>query len=174
MLLDLKFSIGTLGIGSGAFIAALYGMNLKNFMEEDHLGFVGISGFCAAVTTVAVVWAFRRLRKVQRLSMWGESGSLRRSRKNQAQLAGATGRGSWNDIDSPVGMAGHWERHEHLRHDHSPTGQHLSGGARGLAATVAGIKQEEKLKGWKDKHGLKVEKHGMMVDGALPPVPVGQ
>ena len=71
-------------------------------------------------------------------------------------------------------MAGHWERHEHLRHEHGPTGQHLSGGARGLAETVAGIKQEEKLKGWKDKHGLKAEKHRMMVDGALPPVPVGQ
>ena len=70
-------------------------------------------------------------------------------------------------------MAGHWERHEHLRHDHSPTGQHLSGGARGLAEAVAGIKQEEKLKGWKDKHDSNVKKP-MMVDGALPPVPVGQ
>jgi hypothetical protein len=38
MLLDLKFSIGTLGIGSGAFVAALYGMNLKNFIEDSELG----------------------------------------------------------------------------------------------------------------------------------------
>ena len=39
MLLDLKFSIGTLGIGSGAFIAALYGMNLKKFHRRNEHGF---------------------------------------------------------------------------------------------------------------------------------------
>lgn len=39
MLLDLKFSIGTLGIGAGTFIAALYGMNLKSFIEESDFGF---------------------------------------------------------------------------------------------------------------------------------------
>jgi magnesium transporter len=42
MLLDLKFSIGTLGIGSGAFIAALYGMNLKNFIVEYNLCSYGL------------------------------------------------------------------------------------------------------------------------------------
>ena len=46
MLLDLKFSIGTLGIGSGAFVAALYGMNLKNFIEESNMGFWGVTGWC--------------------------------------------------------------------------------------------------------------------------------
>ena len=174
MLLDLKFSIGTLGISAGMFIAALYGMNLKNFIEEDHLGFAGISGLCMIVTSVGVMWAFRRLRKVQRLSMWGESGSLRRARADRRQLASEAGRGSWNEIDSLVGMAGHWERHEHLRHEHSPTGQHLGGGARSLAESVAGHKHHEKLHGWNDKRNMKLEKRGMVVDGALPPVPVGQ
>lgn len=64
MLLDLKFSIGTLGIGSGAFIASLYGMNLKNFIEESD--------------------GLTKLRKVQRVSMWGEQGH--------------TSRGSWRDV----------------------------------------------------------------------------
>ena len=172
MLLDLKFSIGTLGISAGMFIAALYGMNLKNFIEEDHLGFAGISALCTALTVAICMWAFRRLRKVQRLSMWGESGSLRRNRAKGGQPAGEAGRGSWRDIDSPVGMAGHWERYDHLRHEHSPTGQHVHGGARGLADAVAGIQQEKKLKGWQGKHHHKLDKHGMMVDGALPPVPV--
>lgn len=38
MLLDLKFQIGTLGLGAGAFISALYGMNLQNFIEETNWG----------------------------------------------------------------------------------------------------------------------------------------
>ena len=72
MLLDLRFSIFTLGIGAGTFIAALYGMNLKNFMEESQLGFWGVSSISAALSTVVLVYGLGRLRKVQRVSMWGE------------------------------------------------------------------------------------------------------
>ena len=74
MLLDLKFSIGTLGIGSGAFVAALYGMNLKNFIEESDLGFLGVSGWCACFSAIVCMYGLTKLRKVQRVSMWGESG----------------------------------------------------------------------------------------------------
>lgn len=74
MLLDLKFSIGTLGIGSGAFVAALYGMNLKNFMEESSTGFWGITGGCSVFAAIVCVYGLTKLRKVQRVSMWGESG----------------------------------------------------------------------------------------------------
>lgn len=74
MLLDLKFSIGTLGIGSGAFIAALYGMNLKNFIEENDVGFWGVTGWCVIFSTLVCGYGLTKLRKVQRVSMWGESG----------------------------------------------------------------------------------------------------
>ena len=74
MLLDLKFSIGTLGIGSGAFVAALYGMNLKNFIEESDLGFWGVTGSCTVFASVVCMYGLTKLRKVQRVSMWGESG----------------------------------------------------------------------------------------------------
>ena len=74
MLLDLKFSIGTLGIGSGAFVAALYGMNLKNFIEESDLGFWGVTGWCTVFAGVVCMYGLTKLRKVQRVSMWGESG----------------------------------------------------------------------------------------------------
>lgn len=163
MLLDLKFSIGTLGISAGMFIAALYGMNLKNFIEEDHFGFAGVSGFCFVVTVGCCVWAFKRLRRVQRVRMWGESGSRRH----------LEGRQSWKEIEPPL----HWERNEHLRHEHSPTGQHLHGGARGLAEAVAALKQDEKIKNWQQRQAQHIKgkhrQHGMMVDGALPPVPFG-
>ena len=74
MLLDLKFSIGTLGIGSGAFIAALYGMNLKNFLEDSDMGLLGITGVCTVFTAIVFAWGLNKLRKVQKVSMWGESG----------------------------------------------------------------------------------------------------
>lgn len=72
MLLDLKFSIGTLGIGAGTFVAALYGMNLKSFIEEWDFGFPLVSLTCGIFTLIACVYGLRKLRKVQRLSMWGE------------------------------------------------------------------------------------------------------
>ncbi|KAI9889854.1 MAG: magnesium ion transporter [Vezdaea aestivalis] len=75
MLLDLKFSIGTLGIGSGAFIAALFGMNLKNFMEEATLGFGSVSVASAVLAGVVIVYGLSRLRRVQRISMWGQRGA---------------------------------------------------------------------------------------------------
>jgi magnesium transporter len=74
MLLDLKFSIGTLGIGSGAFVAAMYGMNLKNFIEESDFGFWGVTASCAMFSALVCMYGLTKLRKVQRVSMWGESG----------------------------------------------------------------------------------------------------
>lgn len=84
MLLDLKFSIGTLGIGSGAFIASLYGMNLQNFIEESNLGFIGVTSWSFLFAAIICAYGMRKLRKVQRVSMWGEQG--KRSR------------GSWRDV----------------------------------------------------------------------------
>ncbi|PBP16106.1 inner membrane magnesium transporter mrs2 [Diplocarpon rosae] len=83
MLLDLKFSIGTLGIGSGAFIAALYGMNLKNFMEESDLGFLGVTGWSVIFTGIVFAYGLTKLRKVQRVSMWGEGGRRARSWRDE-------------------------------------------------------------------------------------------
>ncbi|KAL8904444.1 MAG: hypothetical protein Q9171_007047 [Xanthocarpia ochracea] len=85
MLLDLKFSIGTLGIGSGAFIASLYGMNLKNFIEESDFGFIGVSASSFVFAAIVCSYGLGKLRKVQRVSMWGEHGR--------------NSRGSWRDID---------------------------------------------------------------------------
>jgi magnesium transporter len=92
MLLDLKFSIGTLGISVGMFIAALYGMNLENFIEESHWGFFGVSGTCTVLSIIACAYGFRKLRAVQRLSMWGEGGMRRRAQ--------AAPRRSWHGLGS--------------------------------------------------------------------------
>ncbi|KAK5162399.1 Protein arg-6, mitochondrial, partial [Oleoguttula sp. CCFEE 6159] len=111
MLLDLKFSIGTLGIGAGTFIAALYGMNLKNFIEESDLGFPLVSASCFVFTVIGVVWGLRRLRKVQCLSMWGkrrggDDGGLGLGMSMGPRRAETGGRGSWRDVDPQPVMQG--------------------------------------------------------------------
>ncbi|OJJ43087.1 hypothetical protein ASPZODRAFT_28672 [Penicilliopsis zonata CBS 506.65] len=74
MLLDLKVSIGTLGLATGTLVSALYGMNLTNFIEESNLGFGVVSAVCFAVTAVVCVYGLAKLRKLQRVRMWGEAG----------------------------------------------------------------------------------------------------
>ncbi len=88
MLLDLKFSIGTLGLGAGTFVAALYGMNLMNFLEESNIGFGAVSAVCVLFTVIVCVSAMKKLRRVQRVSMWGES--VRR------------GPASWRGLEAPL------------------------------------------------------------------------
>ncbi|KAL4923571.1 CorA family magnesium transporter [Aspergillus undulatus] len=74
MLLDLKFSIGTLGLATGTLFSALYGMNLKNFIEESDLGFGAVSVTCFAISALVCVYGLAKLRKLQRVRMWGEAG----------------------------------------------------------------------------------------------------
>ncbi|SMQ49898.1 unnamed protein product [Zymoseptoria tritici ST99CH_1A5] len=121
MLLDLKFSIGTLGISAGMFIAALYGMNLENFIEETAFGFAGVSIASTILAVVACIYGLRKLRKVQRLSMWG-GGGLNKERNRSA-------RGSWREIETPIVTSDKVDQP--------------------LADAVAGIKRADQLKLWK-------------------------
>lgn len=73
MLLDLKFQIGTLGLSGGAFISALYGMNLQNFIEESDWGFASVSGVVGITAAVIIIISLKNLRKVQRITMMSES-----------------------------------------------------------------------------------------------------
>jgi magnesium transporter len=69
MLLDLKFSVGTLGLAMGTFLAGLYGMNLENFIEETNWGFGAVTGL-SSVASIFVCWyGVIKLRKVQRIKM---------------------------------------------------------------------------------------------------------
>jgi hypothetical protein len=95
MLLDLKFSIGTLSLSSAGFIAALYGMNLKNFIEESDLGFAGVSGWSFIFASIVCGYGLSRLRRVQRVSMWGESG-VGTGKGGGKRIEG---KGSWRNLD---------------------------------------------------------------------------
>lgn len=85
MLLEIKVSIGTLGIGTGALVAGLYGMNLKNYLEENSVGFLGVTGTSFFLAAVIVAIGLQKLRRMQRVRMWGERGPGTR--------------GSWNQIE---------------------------------------------------------------------------
>lgn len=79
MLLDLKIQIGTLGLGGGAFVASLYGMNLQNFIEETNWGFGTVTGVVMVTSIVIILYSLKNLRKVQRVTM------MSKKSKNQAQ-----------------------------------------------------------------------------------------
>jgi magnesium transporter len=100
MLLDLRFSIWTLALTGGTFIAALYGMNLKNFIEESDLGFGGVSVTCAVCGFIVAFYGFRKLQRVQRLSMWGHGGD------KHAATKGSWGVGAWGGKSSSADAMG--------------------------------------------------------------------
>jgi magnesium transporter len=72
MLLDLKFSIGTLGLAMGTFMAGLYGMNLENFIEETNWGFGAVTGMSVLFSLVVCWFGLGRVRRVQRIKMMSD------------------------------------------------------------------------------------------------------
>ncbi|KAK3215413.1 hypothetical protein GRF29_19g3197842 [Pseudopithomyces chartarum] len=97
MLLDLRFSILTLALTAGTFVAALYGMNLKNFIEESDFGFWGVSAWCTVFGCIVAVYGIRKLQRVQRLSMWGHGGDKHATK-------GSWGVGAWGGKSRDVSL----------------------------------------------------------------------
>ncbi|KAJ6122132.1 Mg2+ transporter protein CorA-like/Zinc transport protein ZntB [Penicillium capsulatum] len=133
MLLDLKFSIGTLGLATGTLFSALYGMNLKNFIEESDFGFGGVSVICFALTALVCVYGLGKLRKLQRVRMWGESGVGGASLSPLTTRHGAVGghRTNWRaDSIEPVWSSlpgeGRSERIKRLRDNAAATAAHAA------------------------------------------------
>lgn len=83
MLLDLKFSIGTLGLAMGTFLAGLYGMNLENFIEETNWGFGTVTGISTALSLLVCWYGLIKLRKLQRVKMSGGGLGALRNHNNQ-------------------------------------------------------------------------------------------
>ncbi|KAI0521581.1 cora-domain-containing protein [Xylaria bambusicola] len=73
MLLDLKFSVGTLGLAMGTFIAGLYGANLENFIEETNWGFGVVTGASIIMSLLVCKYGLSKLRNLQRIKMQGEA-----------------------------------------------------------------------------------------------------
>lgn len=85
MLLGLKFSIGLLSMGLTMYFAALYGMNLENFIEEEDGGFELVVAVASISMILLFYYCTRQIRKLQRLTLSNapkETGMGARMRRN--------------------------------------------------------------------------------------------
>nr|POE79416.1 mitochondrial inner membrane magnesium transporter mrs2 [Quercus suber] len=160
MMLELRYSIGTLGISVGMFVAALYGMNLENFIEETNYGFFGISVFSTVIAIVACMYGLRRLRTVQRLSMWGDG----------PRTSNLGPRSPWKQLDDGRGSGGGGGRGSSgwagLGGEPNAGGAHHS-----LGDTVAGLKREDRVRAWRQTYKALGE---MQQKDTMPPSLVPQ
>lgn len=72
MLFEIKVSVATLGLAGGTLIAGLYGMNLENFIEDSNVAFGAVTLTCFVLSAWICKYGLNRLRKVQKVRMWGE------------------------------------------------------------------------------------------------------
>lgn len=143
MLLDLKFSIGTLGLAAGTLFSALYGMNLKNFIEESDMGFAAVSGSCFIFTAFVCAYGLMKLRKVQRVRMWGEGGVKDRyaSALGMHGLPSGVSRANWRS-DSVGPTFSNFPGEERLRRARGErAAAEKETGSRGTKAASAGSKR---------------------------------
>lgn len=76
MLFELKVTIYTLGFTVATLLPAFYGMNLKNYIEESNYGFGAVVVFSVIQGLMIIIMNFRKLSKVQKLTMMGGHGHL--------------------------------------------------------------------------------------------------
>ncbi|KAH8116051.1 cora-domain-containing protein [Phellopilus nigrolimitatus] len=69
LALDLKVSIATLGIGTGALVAGLFGMNLQSHLEESQWAFIGVSAVAASIAVLVSWLGLRRLAKIRKIGL---------------------------------------------------------------------------------------------------------
>lgn len=70
MLLELKITIYTLSFTVASLLPAFYGMNLKNFIEDNNLGFGGVVLLSIVMALYITRSSFRQLQSVTKLSMF--------------------------------------------------------------------------------------------------------
>lgn len=116
MLLELKFSVYTLGLAMGTFLAGLYGMNLENFIEESNFGFAAVTIGSAVASILVAWWGFTKLRRVQRVRMRESTRTATSTRKLLDSRDGKDvlgyGAREWYREESPTALleAKHRER----------------------------------------------------------------
>lgn len=88
LALDIKVSIATLGVGTGALVAGFFGMNvsqprmdrnrvltsqLVTQLEQTDYAFVAVAGTASALGILVFIWGARILRKVRRVALSGRA-----------------------------------------------------------------------------------------------------
>jgi hypothetical protein len=70
----------TLGVGSGAAIAGLLGMNLKNFLEDWEYGFPLVTSLAFGTSMLICGYGLTRLKRMQKLTLYGRYPAIGGSR----------------------------------------------------------------------------------------------
>lgn len=76
LALDLKVSIMTMGIGVGALLAGLFGMNLLSHFEGNTYAFYIISGTCLGIAGIVITGGLRRLARIRKIGLGGNPLSI--------------------------------------------------------------------------------------------------
>lgn len=82
MLIGLKFSTGILSMGIALYVAALYGMNLENFIEETDGGFECVVIIGSIFMAILFMFSVKKLRNVGKMTMTGMHRKNPESRRN--------------------------------------------------------------------------------------------
>ncbi|KIJ99095.1 hypothetical protein K443DRAFT_680247 [Laccaria amethystina LaAM-08-1] len=69
LALDLKVSIATLGVGTGALIAGLFGMNLTSHMEHHDYAFYAMTGVSTSLAIIVAWVGFRKLARIRKVGL---------------------------------------------------------------------------------------------------------
>ena len=106
-----------LGIGSGAAIAGLLGMNVKNFMEDWDFGFPLITSLAFGTSLLVCGYGLTRLKRIQKLTLYGRYPGIRKN-GNGLKTYDEESRKGWRDLwqgsrrfeDAHVVRAKWWKR----------------------------------------------------------------
>ncbi|KAF9003336.1 hypothetical protein BDQ17DRAFT_1242170 [Cyathus striatus] len=74
LALDLQVSIATLGIGTGALIAGLFGMNLTSHMEAHPYAFYIMTAFSGGAALLVALTGLRKLAKIRKVGLSNNRG----------------------------------------------------------------------------------------------------
>jgi len=75
LALDLKVSIGTMGLGLGALTAGLFGMNLRTHMETNAYAFFVVTGGTLVAVAISIGYGCRRLYRLRRVGLSSSTSS---------------------------------------------------------------------------------------------------
>ena len=100
----------TLGIGSGAAIAGLLGMNLKNFMEDYEYGFPLITSLAFGTSLLVCGYGLTRLKRIQKLTLYGRYPGVKKNGNGNGLAA--------YDEERRKGWRDHWEGDKGFEDEH--------------------------------------------------------
>jgi len=98
----------TLGIGSGAAIAGLLGMNIKNFMEDWDYGFPFITSLALGTSIIICGYGLTRLKRIQKLTLYGRYPRVKNAESRLSPF-GAFGNARFSEDIEPLHDLKKWK-----------------------------------------------------------------